>query len=189
MPFAADESPPDTENCTDSLYSRSPESLVCGSQRNHRAGAQALCNGLSVAFDGSEKKPHCAVDPATASWDLMECAMKLCAAAGCGWGEFLYTGSSGSCLPVVEDGKSLLVRAELPVTASCHGPPPPAELFEPGSLLFKAIGKMMECQTTLGAECPALASMMAEAASNPDADGYPATEEEFNAICGDACPR
>ena len=29
--------------------------------------------------------------------------------------------------------------------------------------------------------------MMAEAESNPDSDGYPATEEEFNAICGDAC--
>ena len=46
----------------------------------------------------------------------------------------------------LEDGKSL-VRAELPVTASCHGPLPPAELFEPGSfdllgtsLLFKESG-------------------------------------------------
>ena len=47
---------------------------------------------------------------------------------------------------VVDDGKSL-VRAELPVTASCHGPLPPAEIFEPSSfdlfgtsLLFKESG-------------------------------------------------
>ena len=102
-----------------------------------------MCNGPSVASDGSEKKPHCVFDPATDAWDLNECAMNLCAASGCGWGEFLSAGSSSSCLPVVEDGKTL-VRAELPVTASCHGSMPPAELLDSGSfdlfgasLLFK----------------------------------------------------
>ena len=93
-----------------------------------------------MASDGSLKKPHCAFDPATNAWDHKECAMNLCGACGCGWGEFL---SIGLFVPVVEDGKTL-VRSELPVTASCHGSMPPAELFEPGSfdlfgtsLLFK----------------------------------------------------
>ena len=74
--------------------------------------------------------------------------MNLCAAAGCGWGQLLSAGSNGLLVLVVEDGKSLLVRAsELPVTASCHGPLPPAEIFEPSSfdlfgtsLLFKEHG-------------------------------------------------
>ena len=69
--------------------------------------------------------------------------MNLCAASGCSWGEFL---SIGLLVPVVEDGKTL-VRAELPVTAACHGSMPPAELFDPGSfdlfgtsLFFKEFG-------------------------------------------------
>ena len=51
-------------------------------------------------------------------------------------------------MPVVQDGKILLVRAsELPVTASCRGLLPPVELFEPHSfdlfgtsLLFRESG-------------------------------------------------
>ena len=67
--------------------------------------------------------------------------MNLCGASGCGWGEFL---SIGLLVPVVEDGKTLVRSVLIPVTASCHGSMPPAELFDSGSfdlfgasLLFK----------------------------------------------------
>ena len=74
--------------------------------------------------------------------------MNLCASSGCGWGELLSVGSSVFLVPVVQDGRILLVRAsELPVTVECHGPPPPVEPFDPHSfdlfgtsLLFKESG-------------------------------------------------
>ena len=52
---------------------------------------------------------------------------------------------------------------------------------------MEAMGKMMECTTSLATECPQLAMMMEGDESSPDASSYPATEEEFNAICGDDC--
>ena len=76
-------------------------------------------------------------------------------------------------------------RAEAHMNSTDKGDMP--TMSEEIQKIMDGMGKMMECMSSLATECPQLAMMMADDESSPDASSYPATEEEFNAICGDEC--